>query len=914
MKRTSRILCTLILMLVGAFHLSAGAAGNVWTMKTASTEHFDIIYRDENIETAALLYDNCEDIYASLVEFFGDDPKLHIPVVVTSEYKELNAYYNSSTANHIVMFDTVPSLGMLANYPQTILYVFRHELTHAFQYNLRGPFMNVVSKIFGDPVSLASMLYLYPSLTEGGAVLSESVDGYGRLNDSYSMQIVRQAKLEGLFPNWFEIAGARDTYPSSLLYYNFAAAFLEYLSETYGYDTIADIYVRFKYPRWLSTPGDVIKEKIGITVQDAWDDFYRWVQIPDTVEEAPVVESRPQAGRYGTPVLSADGYVYIYDSAEWSVLRFDGDLQSYISILRLPTDETGLAVSSDGSRLLIPMVSGDNACVRLYDISSPSSSGSSSGARLLHEFKSDDIDYRGGCFVRDGLDEYVLLYGNRGQNTCLDLYSLTSFEAVGKGVSLGFGVTAAAFTTLPDGNAAFIMNRDASENISVLSVEDMTVRILENPSDISITSLSAGSDGSDTILSFAWYPADAKSPDMGRYGEILLSNGTYTMRLSETDVLGNMNKNVRTGDAILFPAQYYERSRLRTISASSLSFAEPAALGLYDNTVPQGPDTSSLSAASSDYRAIKYFFDGVLLPVASVSVGNTSAAGFGFTWLTQDPTETHAHTLNAGYLAGNLMGSYSFTSTNFPVAYSVSLGAIYGTGWGTLRTEESLADGEFRLGAEISASWGMNLRHSGEAVAVSGAYGVVMTSLPGQEIGFHQASLLKIAYGLVHPTGTNPYDVFRFQTTAYLSNLLPGINVSLQFPRLLWWKCEGPDVTDIPFSVSLDAMAGSGYKSLVVSASARAILYSREIQWSPAVFGLYFQRAVFDAVYDISYDTGINELATHILTVSGAIHMSPIVGSGLTRSQFKLGLSLAKDFLTGWKDGWKVRFVFGTVN
>ena len=907
MRRTAGMLCILTFMLVGILPLCAGNAGNIWGMKTASTEHFDIIYKPESMETAALLYDNCEDIYATVVAFFGADPELHIPVVVTSEYKQLNAYYTASTSNHIAIYDTVPSLGMLSNFPQTILYVFRHELTHAFQYNFRGPFMNVLSMIFGDPVSLASMLYLYPSLTEGGAVLAESADGYGRLNDSYAMQVVRQAKLEGLFPNWFQVAGSRDTYPGGLLYYNFAAAFLEYLSVTYGYDTVADIYVRFKYPRLIATPGDVIKEKIGITVQEAWDDFYRWVEIPDTVTEASVLESRPQPGKYFTPVLACDGSVYIYDSAVAGILRFEKDLQSYTQILKVSTGEPSLALSVDGSRLLLTVLSGDRASVRLYDLSGPD------GARLLHEFESDGIDYRGGCFVRDGLDEYVMLYGNIGQNTYLDLYSMSSFRAVGKHAALGFGVTAASFTTLPDGSAAFILTREARQNIAILSVDDMSVKLLDNPSDISIMSLSAGSDGKNAVLSFSWFPSDAKSPDLGRYGEILLSGGDFSMRLSSTDVLGSMKDNVRTGDTILFPAQYYENAVLRTTGLSSLSFAEPVALGLTDHTVPCGPDTAALSAASSDYHAIKYFFDGILLPVASVTVGNSTSAGFGFTWTTTDPTETYTHVLSSGYQAGDVFGSYSFSSTNLPVSYSVSMNTVYGSGWGQ-KTKYSLADGELRASAEIAANWSTYLSHPGEAVGIYGLYGAMLDAVPGQETVFAQTSLLQVGYGLAYATGTNPYDSFKFQTSVYLSNLLPGITVSLKLPRLLWWRCDGPDVTNIPFSVSVTTGADIEYSGIFISASARAVLYSREIQWSPSILGLYFRRAVLDAVYDITYTTASNMTEVHRLTVSAVGQLSPIIGSALPQLNVRLGLSMEKDFLAGWGKGWTVRIAFGVDN
>ena len=110
------------------------------------------------------------------------------------------------------MFDTVADIGQLSNYPQTILYIFRHELTHAFQFNIRGPFMKAMASVFGDFLSLSPILYMYPSLSEGGAVLSESVDGYGRLNDSYAMQIVKQAKIEGLFPTCYTPC-ADDKYP-----------------------------------------------------------------------------------------------------------------------------------------------------------------------------------------------------------------------------------------------------------------------------------------------------------------------------------------------------------------------------------------------------------------------------------------------------------------------------------------------------------------------------------------------------------------------------------------------------------------------------------------------------------------------------------------------------------------------------
>ena len=147
-----RFVSLAILLLVAASLSASVIGGDLQSVKVASTEHFDVIYKEVSLETASLLFDNCEDIYSSLVEYLGYDPKLHIPVVVTSEYKELNAYYSVYPANRIVMFDTVGDQGDLSNFRQTILYIFRHELTHAFHYNSRGPLFEGVAKLFGDIV------------------------------------------------------------------------------------------------------------------------------------------------------------------------------------------------------------------------------------------------------------------------------------------------------------------------------------------------------------------------------------------------------------------------------------------------------------------------------------------------------------------------------------------------------------------------------------------------------------------------------------------------------------------------------------------------------------------------------------------------------------------------------------------
>ena len=907
MRRTLKFLSLALLLIVCATPLFAGVAGSIRGMRSASTEHFDIIYKDKSSETAALLYDNCEDIYASLVSFFGTDPKIHIPVVVTSEYKTLNAYYTNYTANHIVMFDTVTSGGSLSNFPQTILYVFRHELTHAFQYNMRGPFMNAMSKVFGDILAIQPVFYLYPSMTEGGAVLSESVDGYGRLNSSYAMQIVRQAKLEGLFPNWFEVAGARDTYPSGLLYYNFAAAFLEYLAITYGYDAVTEAYVDFKDIHLLSTPGYVLKGKIGKSVKEAWNDFYEWVQVPETVVEADVVPSRTGTGRYSALRLSPDRSIYAYDSSTWSVLHFSEDLETCDQILRLPTNDPFLSISSDATLLLIPYVTDSVASVRLYDISDPAK-----GAALVHRFQSQTRDYRGGCFVSLNGEEHVLLYGNEGQNTYIDLYSLETFEPVeGYSMELGYGVTAFDIVPLSAGEAALILNYSATDSVAILTLNDdgMSLRVLDNPQGLSFSSLTAGRVGDSAVLGFAWYPADAKAPNLGRYGEILVTDAGFEMRLSDTDILGSVNGCLRLDDNLVFPVQYFERSDIRTVSVSALDFGEPVLLAEKEHSDVWKPNKAALSAASKTYHTIKYFFDGILLPFASVDFGSRSNAGFGVTWITTDPTETYSHNISAGYASGDILASYTFSSSNLPVPYSIQLNAEYGTGASDEPT--SFPKGLLLASAQISASYSMELRHSGEKLGIAEAFKTAMAASAEGEFSFGYGNAFALEYSFGFRTGTNPYDAFNFSARAYLDDLIPGLTLSVRLPRLTWWRCYGPNITNLPAVFSFGASFTNDYSALNLTGSAKVILYNREIQWSPAFMGLYFQRFVLSAGYSVSYITGDDRLFSHKADATALFYMTPIVGAYLTRLQVGLGATVEKNLMAPWDEGWQFSVAFG---
>ena len=162
-------------------------------------------------KSAEVLYENADGIFTELSNLFGLLHTFRLPVVISPAQDEFNAYYSSAPFSHIVMYDTVPPESF-AVFSETLLSTFRHELIHAVTYNLHNNFWTKVKKIGGDTYNPA-LLTITSGWAEGASVSVESSGGEGRLNSEYHKQLVRQAKIEGKFPRFSEVQGARDVYP-----------------------------------------------------------------------------------------------------------------------------------------------------------------------------------------------------------------------------------------------------------------------------------------------------------------------------------------------------------------------------------------------------------------------------------------------------------------------------------------------------------------------------------------------------------------------------------------------------------------------------------------------------------------------------------------------------------------------------
>lgn len=273
-----------IFYLLPAFFLCArlfayeGLMAGQKELKSVRTEHFDIIFAPDSAAAAKVLAENADRLFDELAEKLGLVGQFRMPVVISPGQDEFNAYFSWVPFNHIVMYDTVPAEN-LAVFSETLLMTFRHELTHAITFNVKNRFWYRFDRIFGDLYN-PGLLTATKAWSEGAAVLMESEGTEGRLHDEYTLHIIRQAKIEGCFPKYTQIQGARDIFPTGDLYYHFGGAFSAYLQQKYGMEKYADFWFRCVNLKTLTYIG-CFKKVYGVPIKQAWQDFADSVEAPD---------------------------------------------------------------------------------------------------------------------------------------------------------------------------------------------------------------------------------------------------------------------------------------------------------------------------------------------------------------------------------------------------------------------------------------------------------------------------------------------------------------------------------------------------------------------------------------------------------------------------------------------------------
>ncbi len=324
-------------------------------LEQTETEYFTIIYPEESRAAAAYLSTFADDSYREIAVLLGTTPRFRMPVVITPDSEQLNGYFTWVPYLRIVLYQApVDMKSTLGSFQDDLYKLFYHELTHAVSMTIRSLPEDVVAAVFGTPATLSP--YLAPlSFVEGVTVSFESRDGHGRAVDPLAGAYVRQDIAEGRFKTFAQAMGAYDRYPRGGLYYMYGGYFSRYLQERFGLERYAELWRCFGVRYLLKPLGDVLgfpgrfREAFGVGLDEAWDDFGRWMTV-----RAPIVAT---AERLEPPsavsALASDGErLYWHDGARGAVVRRDSATGNSKAIFRAAAEISRLSVSRGGSRVL----------------------------------------------------------------------------------------------------------------------------------------------------------------------------------------------------------------------------------------------------------------------------------------------------------------------------------------------------------------------------------------------------------------------------------------------------------------------------------------------------------------------------------------------------------------------------------
>ena len=277
----------LIVFVLFSFYMTDIVAETLYTLRS---EHFEFIYPEESEETAVILYENAEKLYEKAASLLQTDINLFLPVYITPDTQQLNAYYTAAPYNRIVFFDTPPDSCSLSVFSNTKVSVFYHELIHAFTMNMKDGFWDFVSTLFGDIYSPSYLFTSSLSFLEGATVSFESMDGEGRLNNGDSLAYLVQAKIEGVFPEWKDASGPRDIFPTSQYAYLFGGAFNRYIQKKYGMEKYSELWTLCgSGGGWNPFIDGSFKKVYGVSLEEEWSEFEKSIPVPVFADDIEVV-------------------------------------------------------------------------------------------------------------------------------------------------------------------------------------------------------------------------------------------------------------------------------------------------------------------------------------------------------------------------------------------------------------------------------------------------------------------------------------------------------------------------------------------------------------------------------------------------------------------------------------------------
>ncbi len=850
-------------------------------IKINKTKYFDIIYSENSVQTAKILYDKADSIYEELAEKFSLKNKFRLPVVISAAQDDFNAYFSCGPFNHIVIFDTACTTS-LAVFSEETLNTFRHELTHAITYNLKNDFWFNFDKILGD-VYNPVLLTITQAWAEGATVSIESDKNEGRLNSEYALQILKQAKIEGKFPKYSEIQGAMDVFPAGNASYMFGGAFCGWLQQKFGMEKYAEFWYRSVNLKSL-TYFSCFKKVYGISIKDAWKEFYNELEVPEipaNPTENPFIKNVPFKNQISAyPTLTSNGKdFFYYDKYKKTVNKADSEKSK---ILHKTPDIFKLSISKDG-RFLVESYSSSFYAVpknkiRIYDTQKKSF------------FNVKEKSLRDAAIIFADGKYFLCAVKTSSAFSTLKIYELQFKKNKICGTELvfqkEFPIEQQIFSL--EGNSSgklFYILKDKLEfSINEFDFSTKTEKIFKTPQKgIVFQGLNYFEDEKNQLIAFSF----TRKGELPRLG-LLVLNETPTFKLLSQDISGGFfNPVIFSEEKVFFAANFYKGSKLFSAELSNLEFkdfpAQTESAEISDSAQEQkatdsnstkNEDLTEFSTASKKFSAFKYSFSGphgTFVPLAltstyankNLSTLDSAWLPFGLTYVSSTPWTNPIWYVSAGYnlLTNSEALRFSVTGNSLTELFAYSGTAqiefddkgykqtfgnlifnskipIFGTSYIKLSESGTILEGRQ---SETSISKDKNPQN------LSDYFKILKTT---SDEFLYLGNSAAISFGNIHKSGFNYFDYSGVQVSATLQNdflsFADNLDINKRFDNIsLNLLLKNSTLTPITFEAALFPT-----EDYIAAAMAKIVLFNWEIQKSTDFLPLFYaNRLTFSTYY-----------------------------------------------------------------
>lgn len=638
---------SIFFLFTSVFCSYAGVHNQPHKIYVLKTVYFDFIFPKQDSQLVFDLSSKADALYEKACEEMNFSKKFRMPVVVSPDNSELSVSYSPSPYNRIIIYDTLASADYFYD-PTSIEKLFYTQILKAVVSSIRSRNWEIAHIFIGIDALQPSHLFNVPPAFIEGAVDALSENSF--LTDNSDLQLIYMAKLDGCFPNYFQISGVSNCHIYSELEKACCKAFSAYMIQRWGIDKYQEYWQACGKINFFCLMPGIFNRVYGLSLKNAWKNFEESIQWPVDLLPAKIMEgetksliSSDNTASFISPVKSLIGVVW-FDSINNEVCVLNDKNKK--TVLFSAYDVYRLALSEDRRYLAVS-----------YDIKRSHPNLKKSQTRVYDLVKKTFIGatyaVRDACVISLPYRKKALA-GIAYENDCavIKMYLLNDelIKDVLYSRKFPYG-TVPSLITSPARNCITCVVSDASgQHLLQIKLPDgdetvynLPFTVLSMQASPSLIAFSYISEGEYSFAKLGCMTTDSKG-------------NLESIKIVSQDIIGGFNDVYAIGSDVIFSLRRAYYSQLKKLNRTTLSFEECAVVK--DNAIPfYEKDIANVEKRLIDkdgklvtrhflneyelssYSSFPYMFQKTIfpmLPIASIDLDDYQMSiGLGATYFTQ---------------------------------------------------------------------------------------------------------------------------------------------------------------------------------------------------------------------------------------------------------------------------------------